>query len=94
MRKAASLAREVPNPILKARKYEAALASGLGTYRDVARAFGVTREEVCQYVALLRRLPAELVHAVENESRPEILRTMSYRRLLARARKLHAARSG
>jgi hypothetical protein len=46
----------------------------------------VIREEVCRYVALLRRLPSELVHAVENETRPEPLRTKSYRRLLAQAR--------
>jgi hypothetical protein len=86
LRRAALLAKGVPNPIRKARRYEAALAGGMGSYREVARAFGVTRAEVCQYMALLRRLPAELVHAVENETRPEILRRMSYRRLLARAR--------
>jgi len=82
---AAFLAR-TPNPILKARKYEAATARGTLSYRDVAQKFGVTREEVCQYPMLLRRLPAELVQSMETETRPEVLRRMSYRRLLMMAR--------
>jgi DNA-directed RNA polymerase sigma subunit (sigma70/sigma32) len=86
LRRAVMLARGFPNPIAKARKYQAALAGGTRSYREVAEEFGVTREEVCQYMTLLRRLPAELVHAVETETRPEIMRTMSYRRLLAQAR--------
>jgi hypothetical protein len=56
------------------------------SYREVAKEFGVTREEVCQYLILLRRLPAELVDSVGSERRLEVLRTMSYRRLLAQAR--------
>ena len=80
-----------PNPILKARRYEAATAGGTRSYREVAQEFGVTREEVCQYLTLLRRLPANLVSAVEMERRPEILRTMSYRKLLALARSDHAS---
>jgi DNA-directed RNA polymerase sigma subunit (sigma70/sigma32) len=83
---AAFLAREVPNPIAKARKYEAATAGGTRSYREVARDFGVTREEVCQYLTLLKKLPVDLVKSVEMETRPEVLRTMSYRRLLAQAR--------
>jgi hypothetical protein len=86
LRRAAFLAREVPNPIRRARKYEAALAAGKRSYRGVAREFGVTREEVCQYVTLVRRLPADLVNWVEREERPEVLRTYSYRKLLALAR--------
>jgi hypothetical protein len=41
----------------------------------------VTREEVWLYLTLLRRLPADLVSAVEKD--PEVLRTLSYRKLLA-----------
>ncbi len=83
-----------PNPILRARKYEAATASGTRSYREVAREFGVTRQEVCQYVTLLRRLPGGLVPAVENEKRPEVLRKLSYRKLLAIARSDQASRHG
>jgi ParB-like chromosome segregation protein Spo0J len=78
---AAFLAR-TPNPILKARRYEAATAGGTRSYREVALDFGVTREEVCQYLALLKKLPAELVESLA----PDVLRRMSYRRLLAQAR--------
>lgn len=46
----------------------------------------MTREEVCQHLMLLRRLPAELVQSMETETRPEVLRRMSYRRLLMMAR--------
>jgi hypothetical protein len=46
----------------------------------------VTREEVCQYVMLLRRLPADLVRSMEMETRPEVLRRMSFRRLLVVSR--------
>ena len=83
---AAFLARDVPNPIAKARKYETATAGGTRSYAEVADDFGVTRAEVCQYLALLKRLPGELVKSIETETRPEVLRTMSYRRLLAQAR--------
>jgi ParB-like chromosome segregation protein Spo0J len=82
---AAFLAR-TPNPILKARTYEAATARGTRSYREVAQEFGVTREEVCQYLTLLRRLPTEVVKSIEMETRPEVLRKMSYRKLLAMAR--------
>jgi DNA-binding transcriptional regulator YdaS (Cro superfamily) len=63
-----------------------ALAGGTRSYREVAREFGVTRVEVCQYVALVRRLPPELVTKVESETRPMVLRTYSLRKLLALAR--------
>jgi hypothetical protein len=83
-----------PNPILKARRYESATAGGTRSYSEVAQEFGVTREEVCQYLTLLRRLPADLVSAVEMETRPEILRTLPYRKLLAMARSDQASRHG
>jgi hypothetical protein len=67
-----------PNPILKARKYEAATAGGTCSYRQVAQKFGVTREEVCQYLSLLKKLPADLVATIEKEERPEVLRGLSY----------------
>ncbi len=54
----------------------------------------MTREEVCQYLTLLRRLPEELVSAVEKETRPDALRTLSYRRLLAIARSDQTSRHG
>ena len=83
--RAERLARAYPNPIVKARVYEAALAGG-GSYAEAARHFGVTREEVCQYVALVRRLPAEFVGEVEAERDPAVLRVLSMRRLLSIAR--------
>ena len=86
LQRAAFLARGIPNPIAKARKYEAATAGGTRSHREVARDFGVTREEVCQYLTILKRLPAEFVKNIEAETRPEVLRTMSYRRLLTQAR--------
>jgi len=82
---AAFLAR-TPNPILKARRYEAATAGGTRSCREVALDFGVTREEVYQYLTLLKKLPAELVESLANETGPDVLRRMSYRRLLAQAR--------
>jgi hypothetical protein len=81
-----ALLARTPNPILKARRYEAATAGGTRSYREVAREFGVTREEICQYLTLLRRLPDDLVKSLETETRPEVLRTMSCRRPLMMAR--------
>lgn len=89
VQRAVFLAR-TPNPILKARRYEA----GTRSYRKVAEEFGVSREEVCQYLTLLRRLPAGLVSAVEKEKRPEVLRKLSYRKLLAIARSDQSSRHG
>jgi hypothetical protein len=86
LQRAAFLARYRPNPIARARQYEAALAGGTKSYRDVARDFGVTKAEVCQYIALIRRLPPDLLTKIECEERPEVLRAYSYRRLLAMAR--------
>ena len=53
-----------------------------------------TREEVCQYLTLLRRLPPDLVSAVEKEKQPAALRKLSYRKLLAIARSDQALRHG
>ncbi len=40
------------------------------SYGKVAKKFGVTAEEVCHYVTLVKRLPADLVVLVENERKP------------------------
>jgi hypothetical protein len=67
MRRQERFARGYPNPIAKARRYEAALAEEGATYRTVARRFQVTREDVCQYMALLKRLPPDVRARVESE---------------------------
>ena len=74
------------SPIAKARRYEVALAEEGASYRKVARHFQVTREEVCQYMALLKRLPEDVRMRVESEREPERLRSFSLRRLLGIAR--------
>ncbi len=66
--------------------YEAALAEPGASYRTIAQRFGATREEVCQYMVVLKRLPAELRAVVEQETDPSRLRTLSLRRLLRIAR--------
>ncbi len=66
--------------------HEAALAEPSATYRTVAQRFQVTREEVCQYMVVLRRLPADLRAMVEQERDPARLRTLSLRQLLRIAR--------
>ena len=85
LRRAARLARGSPNTIVRARMYEAALANG-GSYAEIALHFGVTREKVCHYVTLGRRLPPDLVHRVEQERAPEALRRLCLGRLLPVAR--------
>jgi hypothetical protein len=85
-RRAERLARGYPNAINKARMYEAALAEPGASYRTVARRFQVTREEVCQYMAVLNRLPTEIVAMIECESDAARLRLLSLRRLLRIAR--------
>ncbi|MCU1282159.1 MAG: hypothetical protein JWM53_5705 [bacterium] len=77
---------EFANPIAKARRYEAALAEEGATYRTVASLLQVTREEVCQYMALLKRLPPDVRTRVEGEREPVRLRSFSLRRLLEIAR--------
>ena len=77
----------VPNPIAKARLFEAALGrAGERSYADVAAKFGVTRQEVCQYLAVVRRLPANIIRAVEAETDPARLRRLSLRKLLSASR--------
>jgi hypothetical protein len=85
-RRQARLAKGYPNAIAKARIYEAALAEPGATYRTVARRFRVTREEVCQYMVALRRLPDDVRSIVERERDPGRLRVLSLRRLLRIAR--------
>ena len=88
LRRQERLARGYPNAIAKARLYEAALAEPGATYRTVARRLGVTREEICQYTVVLKRLPPEMIAAVEHERDPLRLRQFSLRRLLAIAASL------
>ena len=57
-----------------------------GSYGKVAKRFGVTREEVCHYVTLVRRLPADLVAVVEAEQSQQVGRRLSLRVLLGIAR--------
>jgi hypothetical protein len=42
---------------------EVALAEPGATYRTVARRLGVTREEICKYMVVLKRLPPEMIAA-------------------------------
>ena len=76
----------VPNPILRARAYEAATQGGARSYGQVAREFGVAREEVCHYVALVRRLPSDVVARLEHEFGDTCPSSVSLRTLLAIAR--------
>jgi len=85
LRRAARLAKGYPNPIARARKYEAAIANG-SSQAEVARQFGVTRQEVCQYVTVFRRLPGAVIAQVEAERDPMVLRRLSLQRLLLVAR--------
>jgi hypothetical protein len=85
LRRQVRLAQGYPNAMAKARIYEAALAEPQATYRTVAQRFGVAREDVCQYVVLLKRLPGDLIAAVEQRC-PSQLRSYSLRQLLSIAR--------
>jgi hypothetical protein len=85
-RREARLARGYPNPIAKARQFEAVRAGGALTYEEVAARFGVTRAAVCLYLTLLQRLPPAFVAAVEAERDPLRLRALSLKRLLGVAR--------
>ena len=78
--------RMVPNPIVRARVYEAARQGGARSYAQVAQEFGVAREEVCHYVALVRRLPSEIVARLERDFGETCPSSMSLRTLLAIAR--------
>jgi hypothetical protein len=70
-----------PNPVRRARTYAAALKR-LGSYGKVAREYGVTREEVWQYVSIVRRLPANVLGVVERAGDPMPDRRYSLRQLL------------
>lgn len=74
-----------PNPIPRARLYQQALPVE-GSYGKVAKKFGVTREEVCHNVTLVKRLPPDVVAAVEAETNPMRCRPLSLRALLGIAR--------
>ena len=74
-----------PNPIPRARLYHQALKAE-GSYGKVAKKFAVTREEVCHYVTVVKRLPADMVMAVEGEQDPHQQRRFSLRALLRIAR--------
>jgi hypothetical protein len=74
-----------PNPVARARELQRALAVE-GSDADVARAFGVTRAGVCQYLTVLRRLPADLLDRVEAEQEPARLKEVSLRKLLGVAK--------
>jgi hypothetical protein len=86
VRRQERLAKGYPNVIAKARRYETALAEPGETYRTVVERFRVTREEVCQYMVVLTRLPDALRTVVEQETDPSRLRTLSLRQLLRIAR--------
>jgi hypothetical protein len=76
----------VGNPIARARLYQRALGrAGERSYAKVAAQFDVTRQEVCQYVTLMR-MPRAAVLAVERETSPKRLRVLSLRCLLRVAR--------
>jgi len=44
------------------------LAGGRRTYQQVADQFGLTRAAVCQYVTIVKRLPGDVVRAIEAET--------------------------
>jgi len=62
------------------------LAGGRRTYQQVADRFAVTRSAVCQYLTIIKRLPADLVQAVEAETNPARRRALSMKRLVGIAR--------
>jgi hypothetical protein len=75
-----------PNAVRQARAYEQDLADGRRTYQQVADRFGITRAAVCQYLAIIKRLPNDVVRAVEAETSPTRLRALSMKRLVEIAR--------
>lgn len=78
--------RGYPNPVRRARTYERDLDGGRRTYQQVADRFRVTRAALCQYLSVVKRLPADVVDAVEAETNPVRLRALSMRRLVGIAR--------
>jgi hypothetical protein len=85
LRAAQRLQQGWPNPIPRARLYQEALEVQ-GSYGKVAKRFGVTREEVCHYVTLVKRLPEDVVTRVEAEQDPARVRRLNLRALLRIAR--------
>jgi DNA-binding transcriptional regulator YdaS (Cro superfamily) len=77
--------------VQRARKYEAAVSAG-ATQTAVAQQFGVTRQQVCQYLAIVRTLPPTVLRRIEEEHDPVRLRQLSYKRLLRIARAPAAVR--
>jgi hypothetical protein len=67
--------------VVRARELRAALERH-GTAAGVARAFGITRASVCQYLTILRRLPPEVLAEVEGETDPATLKRFTLGRLL------------
>ena len=74
------------NPIRVARKYEAFLQAGERSYADAAREFDVSRPTVCQYMALVQRLPADFVSWLEAQEDALILACFRKSRLMDIAR--------
>jgi DNA-directed RNA polymerase sigma subunit (sigma70/sigma32) len=72
------------NPVARARELQRAIVVE-GSDADVARAFGMTRAGICQYLTLVRRLPADLLDAVAAETDPRLVRRLSLRRILQAA---------
>jgi hypothetical protein len=54
-----------------------------GSDADVARAYGLTGASVCQYLTLVRRLPADLLDQVEAVTDRDRLKRLSLRQPLA-----------
>jgi len=75
-----------PNPLDRARCYQVALAEQGASYRTVALQFNVTREEVCHYVTLLKRLPADVRAQIDQHRDLSKGRIFSLRKLLEIAR--------
>jgi len=75
------------NPIQVARKYLRERENGTAkTYEQIAKAFGVSRVEVCYHISLVNRLPEEFVSWLEGCEDPEVLRVFTERRLRPIAR--------
>jgi hypothetical protein len=73
------------NVVARAKALELALAE-LGTEAKVARAHGMTPASVSQYLAVARRLPADLLAGMVVETGPARLRRFSLRTLMDIAR--------
>lgn len=80
--------RQAPPPlnvVARAKALELALAK-LGTEAKVARAHAMTPAGVSQYLAVVRRLPADLLAGMVVETEPARLRNWSLRTLVEIAR--------